>query len=68
MTRRSIGLLVVLAFAYLVPFTAEAQPVSKVYRIGYLGVGLSPSPSSPCTTPSSASLTSASCAPNATIS
>jgi putative ABC transport system substrate-binding protein len=47
MTRRSIGLLVVLAFAYLVPFTAEAQPVSKVYRIGYLGVGSSPSPSSP---------------------
>jgi len=47
MTRRSVGLLVVLALAYLVPLTAEAQPVSKVYRIGYLGGGLSPSPSSP---------------------
>jgi putative tryptophan/tyrosine transport system substrate-binding protein len=29
------------------PLVAEAQPVGKVYRIGSLGVGLSPTPSAP---------------------
>ena len=29
------------------PLTAAAQPVGKVYRIGYLAVGLSPTPAAP---------------------
>jgi putative tryptophan/tyrosine transport system substrate-binding protein len=37
MTRRLIGLLVTLAFGFLVaPCAAEAQPAVKVWRIGYL--------------------------------
>jgi putative tryptophan/tyrosine transport system substrate-binding protein len=48
MILRTIGLLVTLALGFLVaPLTAEAQPVGKVYRIGYLAVGLSPTPSAP---------------------
>jgi putative ABC transport system substrate-binding protein len=48
MTRRLIGLLVTLALGLLVaPLTAEAQPVGKVDRIGYLAVGLPPTPSVP---------------------
>jgi hypothetical protein len=48
MTRRAIKLLVTLALGCLVaPLTAAAQPVGKVYRIGYLAVGLSPTPAAP---------------------
>jgi putative tryptophan/tyrosine transport system substrate-binding protein len=48
MKRRIIELLVTLALGFLAtPLTAAAQPVGKVYRIGYLAVGLSPTPSAP---------------------
>jgi hypothetical protein len=48
MTRCLIGLLVILALGCLVaPLTAAAQPVGKVYRVGYLAVGLSPTPAAP---------------------
>jgi putative tryptophan/tyrosine transport system substrate-binding protein len=42
MTRRTIGLLVILALGFLVaPLAAEAQPPTKVHRIGWLHPGLS---------------------------
>jgi len=48
MTRCRIGLLITLAFGLLVaPLVADAQLVGKVYRIGYLAVGVSPTPSVP---------------------
>jgi hypothetical protein len=44
----TIVLFVTLAFGLLVvPLTAAAPPVDKVYRIGYLAFGLSPTPSAP---------------------
>jgi putative ABC transport system substrate-binding protein len=48
MTRRTLGLLITLALSCLVaPLVADAQPVGKVYRIGYLALGVSPTPSVP---------------------
>src|SRR2546430_1393198 len=48
MPRRTIGLLITLAFGLLVaPLVADAQPVGKVYRIGYLALGVSPTASVP---------------------
>jgi putative ABC transport system substrate-binding protein len=40
MTHRTIGLLVTLAIGLLVAPLAAAQPPTKVYRIGVLGVGV----------------------------
>jgi putative ABC transport system substrate-binding protein len=43
MTRRTIGFLVILTLSCLVvPLAAEAQPATKVHRIGYLIAGSSP--------------------------
>jgi hypothetical protein len=41
MTRRTIGLLVTLAFLF-VPLAAETQPATHVYRIGRLSSGYPP--------------------------
>jgi hypothetical protein len=44
MTRRLIGLLITLALGLLVaPFAADAQPITKVARVGVLFVGSPPS-------------------------
>ena len=46
--RRSIGLLVCFFFGCLVAtLTAEAEPATKIYRIGYLALGSSPTASVP---------------------
>src|SRR5438093_7592745 len=48
MPRRTIGLLITLAFGLLVaPLVADAQPVGKLSRIGYLALGVSPTASVP---------------------
>jgi hypothetical protein len=55
---RRIGLAIVVALSLLAPFVLEAQPATKVWRIGYLGP-VSSSAAAACSNPSAKASASA---------